>query len=673
MAEAEDVITDAARHATVFVQTLWRRHRQRTAAPALALADVAARLALLGSAAFGREFVLRPAQPPAPRTWLDKLLRRNEAPPAAQALPATDGISIWLPRGYPELADDGAALARYRLQMLRLAMRAVRGGPARHPHGESAAVQACFHILDARAADDELARLLPGMLPALRSLREEALAARPTLGTLADAPRLLETLVRAVLAEAPGICFATLPAGVDAVLAQAREWVAAQAPGLRHMRGGLLTRDAWLGDYPPAREEDGAVRPPLADGDTENGAPRSGRLARRPDVRPAAAGVDDTAGPGPQMVQTAQPHEQAEDPFGMERPVDRDVDTAADDFADALSELPAARLVAAPGRPREVLVSDDPPERHARQAPAPPAAGDGAVFTYPEWDWRAQAYRHPGATVTVQTAAAGPQATVDAMLARHALALPAVRRHFELLRASRTRLRRQLDGDDIDLQGWIDNQAVLRGGGAPEQRLYETTRRGRRDLAVTLLVDISGSTDGWVSGHCRVIDVEREALLMVCVALDGLGEPFSVLGFSGEGPGGVVVRAVKRFGEEYDGGVALRIAGMEPERFTRAGAAMRHAAADLMVQRAGHRLLILLSDGKPNDTDEYDGRYGVEDLRQAVAEARLQGISPFCLTIEQQVAAYLPAVFGAEAYALIQRAELLPAILLGWLRRLVAA
>jgi nitric oxide reductase NorD protein len=162
-------------------------------------------------------------------------------------------------------------------------------------------------------------------------------------------------------------------------------------------------------------------------------------------------------------------------------------------------------------------------------------------------------------------------------------------------------------------------------------------------------------------------------LLMVCVALDGLGEPFSVFGFSGEGPKGVVVRAVKRFDESYNNDIALRIAGLEPENYTRTGAALRHATVELMTQGAEHKLLILLSDGRPNDVDQYDGRYGVEDLRQAVTEARLQGILPFCLTIDRQAAHYLPAVFGEHSYALLQRAELLPGVLLGWLRKLVAA
>ena len=247
-----------------------------------------------------------------------------------------------------------------------------------------------------------------------------------------------------------------------------------------------------------------------------------------------------------------------------------------------------------------------------------------------------------------------------------------IRRRFELLRARRVLIRKQLDGDDIDLQAYTDSYADFRAGLPLAQRLYQTERRSRRDLGVMLLVEVSGSTDGWIAANRRIIDVEREAPLLVCIALDGMAEPYSVLAFSGEGPQAVVVRSVKRFDERYDSTVAQRIAGLEPEHYTRAGAALRHASTLLMKQPAEHRLL-LLSDGKPNDIDDYEGRYGVEDLRQAVLEAKLQGISPFCLTIDRQAASYLPAVFGPNHYALLHRPELLPSVLLDWLRRLVAA
>jgi len=133
-----------------------------------------------------------------------------------------------------------------------------------------------------------------------------------------------------------------------------------------------------------------------------------------------------------------------------------------------------------------------------------------------------------------------------------------------------------------------------------------------------------------------------------------------------------VVRPLKGFDERYGNEVARRIAALEPEHFTRAGAAIRHATAGLMKQPARHRLLLLLSDGKPNDVDQYDGRYGVEDMRQAIAEAKMQGVFPFCLTIDRHAASYLPQVFGIHQYALLTCPDRLPIVLLDWMKRLLA-
>jgi nitric oxide reductase NorD protein len=166
--------------------------------------------------------------------------------------------------------------------------------------------------------------------------------------------------------------------------------------------------------------------------------------------------------------------------------------------------------------------------------------------------------------------------------------------------------------------------------------------------------------------------VEREALLPLSMALDDSGDSHAILAFSGNGPQRVVVRTIKRFGERHGDDVALRIAGLEPEHYTRAGAALRHAARLLAEQPTHHRLLLLLSDGKPNDEDGYEGRYGVEDMRQAVLEARQAGLSPFCLTIDRQAAAYLPHIFGPHHYALLQRPERLSVALLDWMKLLLS-
>jgi nitric oxide reductase NorD protein len=373
---------------------------------------------------------------------------------------------------------------------------------------------------------------------------------------------------------------------------------------------------------------------------------------------------------GAWMIQSAQPQQHVEDPMGAQRPTDRDDRTAAEEFADSMSELPEARLVSTPGRPKEVFLSDDPPEARALTDAGTDAQGESR-FSYPEWDFRISAYREAAATVTTIRARQGAQHWVDETLAEHHAMLAAIRRRFEMLRAQRVRLRKQLDGDEPDLEACIDNYADFRAGLPMADGLYETRRAARQNMAISLLIDASGSTDGWVSEHRRVIDVEREALLLVCIALEGLAEPYSVYAFSGEGPHGVTVREIKRFDERYTNDVALRIAALEPEHYTRAGAALRHMSKLLMHQGAEHRLLLLLSDGKPNDVDHYDGRYGFEDMRQAVNESNLQGISPFCLTIDRQAANYLPTTFGERHYAMLPRPELLPTVLVEWMRRLV--
>ena len=686
MAEAEDVITDVARHATVFARDLWRRHRPARVGPRpLLLADVAERLDLLLSAVFGRGFPLRTAQAPAPATWLGGWLSRDRLPPARATLPATDGHGIWLPAQFGAAEGAAKAVERFRTLALQQAMRATRGSAVQWNAARSSPIRELYLLLEARAADDALVRLLPGLARPLQHLRSQALRERPPLAAFSRRHRRLEELARWVLAEdcrnadaaPPGLDprALTLPAGSAQVLAHARTLSAALPElGADAGAGGkrLLWRDVWTGDLrpPPAvpetrlHEHDDAT--PADDGKP----PRSARLTRRPEVREAPDDEDDRT-PGAWMVQPSPPHEQAEDPMGLQRPTDRDTTTAAEDFADAMSELPEARLVFAPGAPKEVLLSDDPPP--ARSGASDRRASNDApeAVDYPEWDWRTRAYRQPGARVLLLPAPIGPKQWVEDTLKARRGMLDEIRRRFEILRARRVRLRKQLDGDEIDLQAYIESHADFHAGLPMAERLYQRDVPRRRDMAIVLLIDISGSTDGWIATDRRVIDVAREALLLVCVAMEGLGEPYSVLAFSGESRHGVVVRTVKGFGEPYGDAVARRIAGLEPEKYTRAGAAVRHATHVLLGEDAEHRLLLLLSDGKPNDVDEYEGRYGVEDLRQAVTEARLQGVSPFCLTIDRQAASYLPLVFGPHRYALLPRPESLPLALLDWLRRLV--
>lgn len=673
MAEAEDVVIDAARHATVFIRDTWRRHYAREPEAPIAMASLVQRLDLLVSAVFGTSLPLRVALPPARPTVLHRLFRRHAYPCHARALPATNGDIIWLPADLGT-RDPVVASELYRAMALQQAQRAVRGGSQSIARERDALLRDTALVLEAHAAEREVARRLPGLVPALERLRSLALAARPPLIAFAPGRQPLERLLLDILGRGLGQATAPVPGDANASLEHAgrlvRTW-AIDATERKRIGPMPLYRDWWTGEVRAAGGAACVVDGTRAHGGDDAPPVRSARMTRRPEQRDAVEDEDAPGDPGVWMIQQDAPHETAEDPFGLQRPVDLDDRTSAEEYGDMLAELSSTRMVSAPDPPREILLSDDPPASRAVLDFG--AEGAGATrFSYPEWDHANAAYVERGSTIRVLPPATGEQAWVDATLERHRSHLDGIRRQFEALRPERIRLRRQTEGEDIDVDACVESRADLRAGGFLREGLYETRRPGRRSIAVSLLVDASGSTDAWMAGRHRIIDVEREAVLLVCVALEGLGEPFSVMAFSGEGPHGVTLSVLKAFDEAYGAAVALRIAGLEPERYTRAGAAIRHATAQLMQQPAEHRLLILLSDGKPNDADRYDGQYGVEDMRQAVAETRLQGIFPFCLTVDRQAPGYLPKVFGPYNYTILSAAERLPLVLLDWTRRLLA-
>jgi nitric oxide reductase NorD protein len=170
-----------------------------------------------------------------------------------------------------------------------------------------------------------------------------------------------------------------------------------------------------------------------------------------------------------------------------------------------------------------------------------------------------------------------------------------------------------------------------------------------------------------------VIDVAKLAALCFCEALSALGDRHALYAFSGQGPADVRVLVAKRFDEPYGERVRARLGALEPDHFTRLGAPIRHVTASLARSGARVRLLLLLSDGKPNDEDDYEGEYGVEDARQALFEARAQGVRPFCVTIDREGAAYLPRLFGPHGYTVLWDVEQLPLRLLRVYRRLAVA
>lgn len=657
MAEAEDVLVDAARHAVDWVQS----RRVRVPGAVLGLAELAPRLDLLLRALHGRTFALCVAQPGAPPTLLAGWWRGAVRRPA---LPGTDGARLWLPPTLPGV-DDAAVPALYRAMALQQAWRAQRGSP-QLAATLAPAERDAFLLLETLAVEAELLRTLPGLRGPLQALRDAALQRRPAAQSLPVAFTVLEQALHARWQEPLQAAEAPAP---GKLLVQARTLVANQPEARLHP-------DWWSGEWrmpeagAPVLLRAGTAGPDEADPEP----PRSARLQRRPRVREPQEGEDDQSA-GAWMVQTAQPHEKAEDPAGLQRPTDRDTETPAQSHAESLAELDAARLVRTPQRAPEVLLSDDPvpatPLQGRRQDTPPDASAQR--FEYPEWDHRRQAYRQPGTTVWVHAAVPGPRAWVERTLREHHTLLGSLVQRFELLRSRRITLRAQAEGEEVDLDALVQARADFRAGLPLSERVYRSQRLLRRDLACVLLVDVSGSTDGWLAGNRRVIDVEREALLLLALALQRLGEPHALLAFSGRGARGVALWLVKGFDEPGGEAVLTRIAGLEPQHCTRTGAALRHASWLLSQRPEHHRLLLLLSDGKPQDDDGYEGATAVQDLRRAVMEACALGQHPFALTIERQAAAWMPKVFPPGHWALLQQPQRLPLLVLQWLRRLLTA
>jgi nitric oxide reductase NorD protein len=293
----------------------------------------------------------------------------------------------------------------------------------------------------------------------------------------------------------------------------------------------------------------------------------------------------------------------------------------------------------------------------------PAASEDDLVLSdgqlLPEWDWRSQRLIPNHCRIQEMVAADATPCPLPEHLRRTARRL---RDQFQALTPARVRLRRRPDGQDLDLDAYLRFASDRRAGALGDsERLYQDTRCGGRDLACLLLADLSLSTDTWIDDRGRVIDAIRDSLFLFGESLAATGDRFAMLGFSSRRRDPIRVHRLKGFDEAYGPVIRGRVSAIRPGYYTRLGAGIRHAAGVLGSEPAGRRLLLILSDGKPNDLDRYEGRWGIEDTRHAVLEARRQGLEPFCVTIDPEGNDYLPHLFGTGGYVVIRDPGELPA------------
>ena len=231
---------------------------------------------------------------------------------------------------------------------------------------------------------------------------------------------------------------------------------------------------------------------------------------------------------------------------------------------------------------------------------------------------------------------------------------------FEQLRTTRYWLKSQPQGEELDIPAWLDFHIESQRSPTEERGLYKSLRGNNRDIATLLLADISMSTDAYINDNNRVIDVIQDAMMLFGEALNTLGDPFAMYGFSSVKRSNVRFNVIKNFNEVYTDDIRGRIQSMRPGFYTRMGAAIRQATKILNEQRSTQKLLLIVTDGKPNDIDHYEGRFGIEDTKQAIKEAKKLGLKPFCITIDQEAQSYLPYLFGSDGFTVIYCPEQLP-------------
>jgi nitric oxide reductase activation protein len=289
-----------------------------------------------------------------------------------------------------------------------------------------------------------------------------------------------------------------------------------------------------------------------------------------------------------------------------------------------------------------------------------PHDGD-QVFWYREWSAVTKDYLERHVRLVARTPPGSGEDMFDGVLKDHSGMVLTIRRAFELLRPrGLTLLRRWPDGDDIDLPALLAAVTERRAGHTPSDRLYIKRAKQVRDVAVLLLVDLSGSTKNIVPGtDTSVLTVEKEAIVLFCEALRVVGDDFAVAGFSGRGRLQVDYFRYKNFDEPVNRKVRRRISGMAPQRSTRTGAALRHGVHVLSQNPSKTRLLLLLSDGYPNDTG-YKRDAAIADVQKAVTEAKSRGIHIRPITVNLTAEKNLDNLYGSLHHNVISDIRQLP-------------
>jgi hypothetical protein len=320
--------------------------------------------------------------------------------------------------------------------------------------------------------------------------------------------------------------------------------------------------------------------------------------------------------------------------------------------------------------PATLREGEEPEERQGKQKNTTRRlrTAAGMQYLYDEWDFLIEDYRTQWCQLREFPLTDDAGAFFANTLAAYTHLTPEIKREFQRLRPRQYRQVKGLeDGETIDLDAAIGARVDRLSGTAPSTKLYAARQAVERDVATLFLLDLSASTDSRVAGRedLRVIDVMKEAIVLLSSALDDIGDVYAIYGFSSHGRRNVEVYPVKTFVESLSANVKGRIGGLTPQRSTRMGTAVRHATRKLKDLSSRAKLLVLLSDGYPEDADygrdDHTPTYGVRDTMMALREAEQHGILSFCLTVDKGGHDYLREMCAPSRYMVIEDITSLPA------------
>ncbi len=280
---------------------------------------------------------------------------------------------------------------------------------------------------------------------------------------------------------------------------------------------------------------------------------------------------------------------------------------------------------------------------------------------YHEWDYVTKTYRPDWVSLYEKLHPSGDAGKIDHLLAKHDALAKQLKRILDLLKPQQmVRIRYQEDGSELDLDVAIRSLIDFKAGSQPDPRINMSHKNDGRDIAVLLLLDLSASLADVPEGCDQsILELSQEAVSLLGMAIEGLGDDFAIAGFSSNSRHEVFYQHIKGFEEHWDDGVKARLAAMEAGYSTRMGGALRHAAHYLGARKAEKKLLLVLTDGEPSDIDVSDPQLLIQDAHKAVGELDQEGIFTYCINLDPHADEYVQDIFGKQ-YTVIDRVERLP-------------